>query len=238
MANLRYIVENWVNGNYTKNRLHTITRENKKYLIADKQRDVKSYDKDPHEYVFEYRYAEKFVKDKSPLGFRRSITRRSNTDGVMTYKTTEDPSTLLCSHTFHEVFGNDLRDIQDPTKYPLAQKLREYNRYKEQNIHVVEKELFKIDLIECDEHDPSPIGGWDNEIVTYLKELFKVDKAFYLLDKVNEHEKQSILSKTATQFHLNHFHLDKKTISFDENYFNRDISFWLFEGVLIFQYED
>lgn len=234
----RYILDHWVNGDYESRVLRTITRENKRYLVADVQRDAKDWKVNGGDIkTFYYPWAKKYVKDNSELGFRRSITRRSNTDGTMHYTFTTDPSTLKCPYTLGEVFGNDLREIQNPKNNPLAQMLREEERRIERKGDY--DVSFKIDLSECkNDVTADSISGWDKPIVDYLRDLFKVDKVYYIFDTIREYHNQSILTKSGTLFHLNHFNLNKKEITFDENYFNRTIMYWLFDGCLVFQYEE
>jgi hypothetical protein len=121
---LFYILENWVNGDYQANYLRTINRENKKYLISDCQRYVKSWDVpgQDYKYTFIYKWARKYFKDDSELGFRRSIDRNSNTDGVMNYSLVQ-PYEVQCNEDFKKLFEGkhlSLYDFNIPTNHPFS----------------------------------------------------------------------------------------------------------------------
>lgn len=231
-----YVLENWVNGDFVSNHLRYINRENKKYYVSDVQRTVKSYDKEPRQYVHIAKWATRFFKENSELGFRRSVTNLCNTDGVMTYSISDDLSFFKCKYTFEEVFEQDLRKIQSEKDYPLWQKIRHSltNTSNSNN-----KDNWVISLTEQGLEPDGTIGGWDNNIIFFLKERFKVTHVYSTsYEKIIEYNKQSILTKTGTLFHINHFGgYNKKEISFEDNYFNRTIMFWLFDDRLVFQYE-
>ena len=239
----KYVLMNWVHEKgYVSNFLRLITRENKRYFIADVQRwCAKYHDKsENNRYVFEYSWAKKLFKDSNnELGFRRSIGRRDNTDGVMTFTIFDDISEVKCKYSFEKVFENDLRTIQDEDSFPLRLLKNQNERYKSRG---QAEEEYKIEFTEEGLEPNHPIGGWDQPIIDFLKEKFKVDKVYSIYNKINEHRNQSILTKSGTMLHINNFHLNKKEITFDENYHNRSIMFWLFKdekrNCLIFQYED
>ena len=222
----KYVLENWVNGDFIRNHLRYINRENKKYYISDVQRTIKSYDNEPIEYVHIYKWATKLFKDNSKLGFRRSITHLSNTDGVMTYSVFKSPAECKCKYSFEEVFGNDLRDIQDPQDSPLRS-----NIYMEKHSPIAKRDkkgYYKIWLHK--EEDNTDV------FCNALRELFNV-KDIYITYDINEHKKESILTKSATLFHIINFGEGKKSISVENNRHNNTILFWLFDDRLVYQHE-
>lgn len=225
----KYVLEHWVNGDYESRSLRLITRENKRYYVADVQRYFKDFEKGVNLRTFHYNWAVKFAKCNNELGFRRSITRRSNTDGVMHYTVYNSPSECKCPYTFEEVFGRDVREIQNPKNAPLRDYLRKEERGRTPD--------YKIEIGKCElpEH---PIDGWDNEVIKKLMELFKVSDVYEVHSRIDEYRDKSILTKSATLLHIIHFNLEKKEITFDENFYNRTILFWLFDDKLVFQYEE
>ena len=209
-----YILENWVNGDFVSNHLGYVNRENKKYLISDVQRTVRSYDEEPRKMVHIYKWATKFFKDSSEFGFRMSVTHLINTDGAMTYEVFNSPSECKCKYSFEEVFGNDLRDIQDKENEPLStlyvMKEMGYGG------NVPDDKFFKLMLTE----QACEVGRLDYDIIMHLKDLFKVSKVFHVsggASSIMENCNQSILTKTATLFHVNTFGGDKKDITREED---------------------
>ena len=225
----KYVLEHWVNGDYETRGLRLITRENKRYYVADVQRYFKDFEKGVDLRTFNYKWAAKFTKCNNELGFKRSITHLSNTDGTMRYQVFDSPAECKCPYTFDEVFSHDVRDIQDKDNSPL----REYARLEELG-HGRDYKI-KPDKCELSDH---PIDGWDTEIVKKMMELFNVTDVYEVRDRISEYRNKSILTKSATLLHIIHFNLEKKEITFDENYNNRTIIFWLFDDKLVFQYEE
>jgi len=233
---MKYILETWINGDFISRFLRPITRENNKYLISDVQRTVKDWKAKEHEYVFIYKWAQKYVKDSTnPLGFRRSIGRLDNTDGVMSYQVTEDPSILKCPYTYDEVFGNDLRDIQDPFDNPLRTATHFNTSFNLDRWMIIPER--KDNIVPTGNEFRDSIEIWDNKLVMYIKDLFKVPAVYYLFDEIQEHKKRTILTNSMTLFHINIFRgIENKSIP--DNYYNRTIGYWLFDDKLVFQYED
>lgn len=101
-----YVLQEWVNGDYTSNRLRYINRESDKYFYADANRH--RFDYDNGLYKFERSGATKFKKTDNEQGFERSLGKRTNTDGVMTYTIYEDVSKIPRLKSYQEVFGHEL----------------------------------------------------------------------------------------------------------------------------------
>ena len=227
----KYVLENWTCNGHVSNNLRYVNRETNNYYISDVQRTIKDYEKKVTKYVFIPKWATRYVKDNSKLGFKRSINKLANTEGVMNYTVLKSPSEALCKHTFEEVFDNDHRDIQHKDDYPLRGLLDDRNSYK----FVPEDVYFKLRLIERGVNR----ADFDIELIRYLKRVFKVDKVYRVggIHSIDECNKESILSTSSTLFQITICNINKKEITRNENKFNCTIGFWLFKNRLVFRYE-
>lgn len=226
----KYILHHWVNGEYESKSLRYINRENKKYYISDVGRTSQDYKKNIDKKIFIYDWAIKLVKDNTnELGFKRSLGKKANLDGIMNYTILDSDSLnkTKCQYTFDELFNTDLRELQTEEQYPLAIYLR---RNKTESIF---KPDFKPELFNDDD-----IKYCYGDYFYYkLKELFKVNKIFSLIEKVSEHRNLSKLGKSGILFHMNHYKINEKSISLNDNKNNWSITYWLFDDCLVFQEE-
>ena len=237
----KFIKEEWVNGEYKQTWLRRVNRETNTQYISDVQRYVKSWEgKESEKKIFVGKWAKRYAKLKNgQVGYK--TTHRSNPDGKMTLSIVTDLSTQLCSCSYSELFETDVREIQDAKEYPRkGLEARQERASKRDNYDklVCEKDYVLAEYIVLQKGtDTHPIGGWDAPITKYLEETFKVP-VYNLYENIREHWKLSKLSKSGTLMHITHFGNDKEVITFDENYHNRTIMFWLFKDKLVFQYED
>lgn len=222
-----YVLQEWVNEDYTSKRLRYISRESGKYFYADAIRHCFDYDNGL--YKFEASWATKFKKADNEQGFERSISERTNTDGIMTYTVYEDLSKIPRLKSYKEIFGHDLRKIQDPLDRPLFDLLN----YEKLGVEPGCNIDWKIQIFEQDINK-----AWNSAMLLKLKELFKVDKIYHVFPEIKEYRKRTILSNSSINFHFNLFGIDKKVLTQDENYLNRDITLWLFEDFLVYQLGD
>jgi len=232
----KYIYEHWVNGDYVHNSLRYINRETKKYYLSDVQRSAKNWKDDPVKYVFFNDWAIKFVKDETTeLGFRRSVGHLANTEGVMEYTVLNSPAECKCKYTFEEVFGNDVRKIQDERDSPLRSLKFMKEKHQDIKMNLSDDEFFKVHLYKKNEKVDD-----EDDFIYYLKNTFKVSKVFStisVMGQIDENHKQTILSKSGTLFQITTFNIDKKEITLRENDNNCTIMFWLFDDKLVYQHE-
>lgn len=230
----KYILENWVNGDFESNNLRHINRENKKYYISDTDRTAKDWRAKNIKYVHIYKWASKFFKDpSSKLGFRRSNAERNNNDGIMTYSVFISPAQCKCKYSFNELFNVDLRTVQNTEDYPLKMKLMEWDKWGKQT-KLTEEEYFKIFL---HEENPKPTD-YNFHSTTHLKKLFGVSKVYRISEmaSINEHHTYTKLSKSGTLFHVLHdTHI--KELEQKKAHRNHTILFWLFDDKLVYQSE-
>lgn len=222
-----FVLQEFVNGDYKSNRIRYVNRESDKYFYSDANRHCFDYDK--RLYKFEKSWATKFKKADNEQGFERSLGKRANTDGVMTYTVYEDLSKIPRLKSYQAVFGHDLRKIQHPLDRPLFDLLN----YERLGVETGLKIDWKIQLFETDIHE-----AWNSAMLLKLKELFKVDKIYKAYPEINEYRKRTILSDSSINFSFNLFGIDKEVITQDEDYQNRDITLWLFEDFIVYQLGD
>lgn len=101
-----FILQEFVNGDYKSSRIRYVNRESNKYFYSDANRHCFDYDK--RLYKFEKSWATKFKKTDNEQGFERSLGKRANTDGVMTYTVYEDLSKIPRLKSYQAVFGHEL----------------------------------------------------------------------------------------------------------------------------------
>ena len=236
----KYVLEHWVNGDFIHRCLRHINRENDKYYISDVQRAA-NYSKEPTTYTHLYKWATKFFKDpKSELGFRRSVTNQSNTEGVMEYTVMDSPAECKCPYKFEEIFDVDIRTIQSKNDNPLMMKNEMWkDKDTKKRFEGREAEFFKIRLMECGTEKKDFFGSThDYKSTERMKKMFHVKHVYRICEmaSIDEHPKQTILSKSGTLFHMLHS-TDKKVVTSDISHENRTITFWLFDDKLVYQYD-
>lgn len=232
----KYIIEEWVNGDYKKRWVRRIDRETKTKYVSNTQRYAKNWDVNGGDIkVFFSEWAKYFRKGINGIP-ERIINNRSNTDGVINLKIVNNLTIIKSTYTFDELFNTDLRNIQNKEAYPLKQLL--LRKQKRENSVTEEDFILKNHIeLHIGAEKADAIHNWDAPIVKFLEDTFKVP-VYYNYETVNEHTNQSKLSHASTYMHITHFGGTKKEITFQENFFNRTIQFWLFDDKLIFQYAD
>lgn len=239
MSNMvgKYIRDEWNNGNFKRVWLRRIVAETKTQYVCHVQRDVIDYDVKPIQYAYYSKWAKRYRKDKSELGFKTIFTKRSNPDGKSTLSLVDNLKTLICECTFEELFDRDVRGFQDAESYPRKILERRNERYKERGETYRDSYKIKEYCVLQSSKGTDVIDDWDAPITKYLEEQFECP-VYSCYETISEYHNLSKLTKSATFLHINHFGDDKPKINEKENFFNRTIMFWYFGDKLIFYYAD
>lgn len=225
---MKYIFQDWVNGNFEVRWLRRINRETDNFWISDVQYEYDWRKKGTK--CVRWKNRSKKYKKMADGGIGRRITNRDNTDGILTLNFV-NPSKLECKYSYEEIFQTDLRLIQDERNMPLYSLKRKEELYLKKNIPMLFEKYFLESFLSDANFYP--------ELESYLKDLFQVDVVFYIAEMCFDyHNNMGLIGKSVTYFQITHFGDDKDKISEKEHRLNETIGFWKFGNKLIFSIQD
>ncbi len=230
-----FILERWINGDYQSTWLRRINRETKTMYISDGER-VLSEKKNKDDITTFINAPYKAARFRKRLNgkFTAVRTHLHNPHCHAEVMLISDMEQLVSPYSYDELFKVDVREFQDKGSRPLTD-IDMLNTNHKDGTNAIPYVLDRL-ISKCNRNDTSYIGGWDSELIGYLEDTFKVPVYQMSLVKIEEHDKQTKLTKAAIQFEITHFGGDKKLLTQKENYMNRAIQFWLFPDKLVFHY--